>query len=158
MALFLIIFFLSFFLMGSYISLNIFHPISMAGLLIFNCFLISLFLMRTRVTWLFYLLVLMFLGGVIVIIIYITSLAANEKYFWASKFNWLNLTPLRLMGAFVIEDGPKKIIRRKFSFVGSLFELGFIIFLLSCFVILLLAIISVIKIIKLEEGHLIKRL
>lgn len=144
--------------MGSFISLTIFHPITMAGLLIFNCFIISLFIMWTRVTWLFYLLVLIFLGGVMVIIIYITSLAANEKIFWTSKFSWLNLTPLVFISVFVIDERTKKIIRRNFSFVGDLFGLSFIIFLLGCFIILLLTIISVIKIIKLEEGPLIKRL
>jgi len=35
----------------------------------------------------FYLLILMFLGGVIVIITYITSLAANEKLFYAPNFS-----------------------------------------------------------------------
>jgi len=135
------------------------HPVNLAGLLILRRLFISAFLILVSSSWLFYLLILMFLGGVIVIITYMTSLAANEKLFLVPNFKKFSLAPpLFLVLIFVQEDYTKFILTSEFSFVGGVFSVRFVFQLLTCFLLLLLAIIRVIKLIKLEDGPLVKRL
>merc|ERR1711970_1483685 len=57
------------------------HPISIGLILVLLSILSGAILIKMNITWFFYLLVLVFLGGVIVLIIYISTLAANEKFF-----------------------------------------------------------------------------
>merc|ERR1712002_713944 len=57
------------------------HPISIGLILVLLSILSGAILIKINITWFFYLLVLVFLGGVIVLIIYISTLAANEKFF-----------------------------------------------------------------------------
>jgi len=52
----------------------------MAYVLIGYAILVSIRLRTLSIRWFIYLLVLIFLGGVIILIIYITSMAANEKF------------------------------------------------------------------------------
>ena len=52
----------------------------MAYVLIGYAILVSIRLGTLSIRWFIYLLVLIFLGGVIILIIYITSMAANEKF------------------------------------------------------------------------------
>lgn len=134
------------------------HPVNLAGLLILRRLFISAFLILVSSSWLFYLLILMFLGGVIVIITYMTSLAANEKLFLVPNFKKFSLAPPFLVLIFVQEDYTKFILTSEFSFVGGVFSVRFVFQLLTCFLLLLLAIIRVIKLIKLEDGPLVKRL
>ena len=56
------------------------HPVLMAYVLIGYAILVSIGLRTLSIRWFMYLLVLIFLGGVIILIIYITSMAANEKF------------------------------------------------------------------------------
>ena len=104
----------------------------------------------------FYLLILIFLGGVMVIIMYITSLAANEKMFFSPK----NLFPLfMIILSFIPLSGHQKFfLSRNFIFVKRVYETTFIFLLIGRFIILLIGIIRVIKLIGLEKGPLIKRL
>ena len=55
------------------------HPVRMAIFLILICSFVRILIFKISYSWIFFLLILMFLGGVMVIVIYITSLAANEK-------------------------------------------------------------------------------
>ena len=52
----------------------------MAYVLIGYAILVRIRLRTLSIRWFMYLLVLIFLGGVIILIIYITSMAANEKF------------------------------------------------------------------------------
>ena len=56
------------------------HPVLMAYVLIGYAILVRIRLRTLSIRWFIYLLVLIFLGGVIILIIYITSMAANEKF------------------------------------------------------------------------------
>jgi NADH-ubiquinone oxidoreductase chain 6 len=75
-----------------FIVLN--HPISLGLVLIAHTLLISVV---TGVVgghfWFSYILFLVFLGGVLVLFIYITSLASNEKF----TFDWIGLLTLTLV-------------------------------------------------------------
>jgi len=100
----------------------------------------------------------MFLGGVIVIITYITSLAANEKLFYAHNFSLTWFLPLFIFLCSPLEENFKAGLSSNVSFVGGLYEINFLATLIFCFLVLLLAIVRVIKLMKLAEGPLIKRL
>lgn len=108
-------------------------------------------------SWLFYLLVLIFLGGVIIIITYITSLAANEKAFKQGGIKFLPVTIIPLW-LFFFDDASASKLLSSARLAKSLFEGEFSGILIFCFLILFLALISVVKLLKIEEGPLVKRL
>merc|ERR1712201_68821 len=61
------------------------HPIFFSIILIIRSIVIGIICMKINLSWFFYLLVLVFLGGVIILIIYINTLAINEKFFFIKK-------------------------------------------------------------------------
>merc|ERR1712024_80762 len=70
------------------------HPIFFSIILIIRSIVIGIICIKINLSWFFYLLVLVFLGGVIVLIIYINTLAINEKFFFYKtkfKLNYLIL-------------------------------------------------------------------
>ena len=141
-----------------FIALRSVHPLALALNLILVCFFLSCILIKLTFSWLFYLLILMFLGGIIVVVIYMASLAANEKIL---PFNRL---PLRVPLAtfisilFVLDENSFFKLSSTFSFSGDLLGVYFSPVLVSCFGILLLAMVRAVNLIKLEEGPLVKRL
>ena len=56
------------------------HPISLGIIIIIMALNIGLWAFYIVYSWFIYLLVLVFLGGVIVLIIYMSTLSANEKF------------------------------------------------------------------------------
>merc|ERR1712197_287715 len=66
------------------------HPIFFRVILIISSIIIGIICIKINLSWFFYLLVLVFLGGVIILIIYINTLAINEKfYFYKIKFKYM---------------------------------------------------------------------
>lgn len=137
------------------------HPLSLAGGLILYSILTGLLLGALVFSWLTYLLILVFLGGVMVLVVYITTLAANEKLIrirgggrlfivFRSRLLGLSflLAPSFAPGAL---QGVKNIII-------PLFEASNTTIYLFRTVYLLLALVCVVKVIKLEKGPLVKRL
>lgn len=133
------------------------HPIIISIRLIIICLILSLILLKISFSWIFFLLLLIFLRGVMVIITYMSSLAANEKIF----FGGLKLKRSSIFFIFIIiflDEVDVKKINSSFSFVRNLYDLRIFLTLLFCFLSLLLALIRLVKLIKLEEGPLVKRL
>ena len=135
------------------------HPVNIAGMLILIALLRSLFLGKLVMRWLLYLLALVFLGGVIVVLLFIVSVCANEKFFYKGNNSQLLSIAAWLLGALMInklrliEEGmsgvrlPLVLYQREGVFAFILF-MG----------VLVLCIFSVVKISKLESGPLVKRL
>lgn len=106
----------------------------------------------------FFLLILVFLGGVIILIGYIRTLASNEKiefklnkiilYFILSIFNIILLK----------ENYIFSIQSYSLSWVNSIYYTNHNILILFLFIYLLLTIVCVIKLIKIEGRPLVKRL
>merc|ERR1712055_1018333 len=117
-------------------------------------FLVSFF----TTSWIIYLLILVFLGGVIILIGYIRTLASNEKiefklnkiilYFILSIFNIILLK----------ENYIFSIQSYSLSWVNSIYYTNHNILILFLFIYLLLTIVCVIKLIKIEGRPLVKRL
>ena len=135
------------------------HPVRIAGLLILIALTRSLFLGKLVIRWVLYLLALVFLGGVIVVLLFIVSVCANEKFFYLVKENLAPGVVVWLVAGFLISK--VSILREGISGIGTPLVLyqsdglfRFILFML----VLVLCILRVVKIRKLESGPIVKRL
>ena len=126
------LFLLGVLLIFSYTAFLASHPIKIAILLIATCSLVRVFILKISYSWMFFLLVLIFLGGVIIIIIYMTSLASNEKNL---RINFLSTPILILAGAATpfIDSRFSVKSSSSFEFVKVLYELEFFFSLILCF-------------------------
>ena len=122
-------------------------------------FLIRIIIMKINISWFFFLLMLVFLGGVIVLVIYINTLSINEKFF-IKNFSFIDRVFIInfIIIAFILKKNIFiKINLNRFSPM-SLYENTNFFLLLFLILYLLLTIICVVKLIKFEYGPLIKRL
>nr|YP_010275991.1 NADH dehydrogenase subunit 6 [Clogmia albipunctata]UHY38880.1 NADH dehydrogenase subunit 6 [Clogmia albipunctata] len=72
------------------------HPLAMGIMLIIQTLTVAMIIgMMSKTFWLSYILFLTFLGGMLILFIYITSLASNEFFFF-------NMKMLLLMGSFFL--------------------------------------------------------
>nr|YP_010946944.1 NADH dehydrogenase subunit 6 [Sigmella digitalis]WGO57701.1 NADH dehydrogenase subunit 6 [Sigmella digitalis] len=70
----------------SFLFTQIKHPLSMGLILLIQTILISLMSgMITQSFWFSYILLIVFLGGMLILFIYVTSLASNEMFFMSTK-------------------------------------------------------------------------
>jgi len=141
------------------ILLSLTHPISLGIVLIFYSLLIGATTIIFRTPWFFYLLVLVFLGGVIILIIYIRTLAANEKFLMPGSFNYLLPIIIILFRVFILNNYNYAIKSSlNIRIVINLYEYSnrrLSIFLITY---LLITIVCVVKLVKFERGPLVGRL
>nr|WBK02755.1 NADH dehydrogenase subunit 6 [Negha inflata] len=79
------------------------HPLIMGFLLIIQTLLISLISgMMNNLFWFSYILFIIMIGGMMILFIYMTSLASNEKFNFSSSFFFMNLSILFLMILFIM--------------------------------------------------------
>ena len=152
------IFILFFFILIN-IILFISHPIFFSVILIFSSIIIGIICIKINLSWFFFLLVLVFLGGVIILIIYINTLAINEKFFFykiSNKFLYLILF-IVLAQIIFSKNFFFKINLSNFIAIGLYESINFI-SLIFLILYLLLTLICVVKLVKFEYGPLIKRL
>ncbi|YP_009058473.1 NADH dehydrogenase subunit 6 (mitochondrion) [Musca domestica] len=70
----------------NFIIMNIKHPLAMGLTLLIQTILVSMISgLMTKTFWFSYILFLVFLGGMLVLFIYVTSLASNEMFTFSSK-------------------------------------------------------------------------
>lgn len=136
------------------------HPISLGVILIGMSLIGGIILIKVGISWFFYLLVLVFLGGVIIIIIYMSTLASNEKFY-------LTITAPGIFFSAIVTYGSLLLLKSKYMVTsttggvmvrGSLYESGAMRVLFFLMVYLLLTIVSVVKLVKFEAGPLVARL
>merc|ERR1711997_1006343 len=107
-----------------------------------------------------YILVLIFLGGVIVLVVYITTLAANEKFIITVNYSRVMLiigVGLRFILFLIKPIEISVTIFPVISMVAVLFDCSNITIYVFRILYLLVALVCVIKIIKLEKGPLVVR-
>lgn len=139
--------------------MSISHPASLAGFLIIVALLIRSLLGVYSLSWFLYLLALVFLGGVIVVLLFMVSVCANEKFYTAKAPKSISFVVIPLIGVLIfnpILNFSRSF--RGFEFSRALYEieraLSFILFM--C--ILILCLVSVVGVRRLESGPLVKRL
>nr|QXG19521.1 NADH dehydrogenase subunit 6 [Drosophila serrata] len=82
----------------SIIFLNMIHPLAMGlTLLIQTIFICLLSGLMTKSFWYSYILFLIFLGGMLVLFIYVTSLASNEMFNLSIKLTMFSMTILMIL-------------------------------------------------------------
>jgi len=141
------------------IAITLSHPISLGIVIIVISVIIGVYILNLVYSWFFYLLILVFLGGVIVLIIYIRTLSANEK------FSPMVVTlPLFVLLALIMsitsnsltQSFSNRVTSR--SFISQLYQHKNARLLLFLIVYLLITLVCVVKLVKYEEGPLSKRL
>nr|YP_010894895.1 NADH dehydrogenase subunit 6 [Phortica longipenis]WJW73408.1 NADH dehydrogenase subunit 6 [Phortica longipenis] len=93
-------------IMTSIIFINMFHPLAMGLTLLMQTLLISLLTgLMTKTFWYSYILFLVFLGGMLVLFIYVTSLASNEMFNLSIKLTIFSMmfTLLFIILCFIID-------------------------------------------------------
>lgn len=137
--------------------MNVSHPVRLGALLVRIALINSLTLGKIVRRWLFYMLALLFLGGVMVVLLFIVSVCANEKFF----FQPVDFKPALLLGLRLIIIIPFSTKQERFSQINRALTVyqraNSFNFLIMVFR-LILCIIRVVKISKLEAGPLVKRL
>lgn len=138
------------------------HPLTIGLLLIIIRIIYAVIVaLRSTRSWLAYILILVFLRGLIVIIIYITRLASNENI----KINWQTLT-IRLGAAIILPylfkiKKKRQIINNQFFFDNNSFTIVYktynkLLIEVSLILILYLLVVLIvaIKIVSLKKGPL----
>jgi len=131
--------------------------VSLAIVLIIMASLIGRLIIKIVHPWFLYLLILVFLGGVIILIIYMRTLSANEK------FTPLNIpasalafpVPLYFVATYHANHVPLRI---NCGPMTSIYEANHVRILFFLIVYLLIALVCIVKLVIFEEGPLIKRL
>ena len=121
--------------------------------------MVGLMCIKITLSWFFYLLVLVFLGGVIVLIIYMNTLAINEKFLFykvKTKSAYFLMVLISIQILFYTNISIKVCATSSISI--NLYDSINIINLIFLILYLLLTLICVVKLVKFEYGPLIKRL
>jgi len=117
------------------------HPIIFITVIIFQALLVCLFSsLCVSTPWIALVLFLIFLGGVIVLFIYISSLASNENFLWLTKELIFSSAPVLFIAIFIflvypsfkniLNNMPESILYQLYSFKFLLLFLTFILYLL----------------------------
>jgi len=140
----------------SLLILSVSRPISLAILLISSAMICSIAAGLLFSSWIFYFLILIFLGGVIVVLIFITSVCTNTKLrlfiinrglLTSLSFGWF-LCSINIM---INNYSNLNFCLRIYSLEGLLILVFLILSLLLCMV-------RVVNVVKLEYGPLVFRL
>nr|YP_007026352.1 NADH dehydrogenase subunit 6 [Rutilia goerlingiana]AFV08633.1 NADH dehydrogenase subunit 6 [Rutilia goerlingiana] len=90
--------FLSLMMIFNFIFMNMKHPLAMGLTLLIQTLLISLISgLISKSFWFSYILFLIFIGGMLVLFIYMTSLASNEMFSFSMKLTIISFTLLTIM-------------------------------------------------------------
>nr|YP_009937137.1 NADH dehydrogenase subunit 6 [Subclytia rotundiventris]QNT26373.1 NADH dehydrogenase subunit 6 [Subclytia rotundiventris] len=89
---------MSIMLIFNFIFMNMKHPLAMGLTLLIQTMLISITTgLMTKTFWFSYILFLVFLGGMLVLFIYVTSLASNELFSLSIKLMFISMLIFLLM-------------------------------------------------------------
>ena len=141
------------------ILLRLSHPISLGIVLIFYSLLIGVTTIIFSAPWFFYLLVLVFLGGVIILIIYISTLAANEKFMRPKFPNPVLFIVVMVIIRFMLTNyNYSNKSSYNIRILINLYEYSNRSLSIFLIVYLLITIVCVVKLVKFERGPLVGRL
>nr|CAG30062.3 NADH dehydrogenase subunit 6 [Mesobuthus gibbosus] len=138
---------------GAFLLLNLLfffsnHPLVMGLILMGSTVLVAFsFFLLFKMSWFSYLLLLAFLGGLLVLFIYVASLASNEALKFEGKFLFFCIFFLFFLGEWVFGNSEFLIWKIYFFIPFSL-----IIFFLGVY--LLYTLLVVVEVSKMDEGPL----
>nr|QZP41091.1 NADH dehydrogenase subunit 6 [Geoscapheus dilatatus] len=141
------------------------HPLAMGLILLIQTIMISMITgLSTQSFWFSYVLFLIFIGGMLVLFIYITSLASNEMFIsynnlvdmmmmimpllvFLMKMNFLNLTNQESLMFLMINNSTPLPLLKLYSYPTGMLTIMMAIYLL-------ITLIAVVKIINIFSGPL----
>nr|YP_009727754.1 NADH dehydrogenase subunit 6 [Rhinoestrus usbekistanicus]QHX99787.1 NADH dehydrogenase subunit 6 [Rhinoestrus usbekistanicus] len=163
---------MSLLLLFNFIFMTMNHPLAMGLTLLIQTTLISLMTgMFMKTYWFSYMLFLVFLGGMLVLFIYVTSLASNEMFSFSTKlmlFSLSILIPLMLMMLLMDKNNFHQIINNEMNSIyqmisyisenslllNKLYNYPTNMLTMNLMIYLLITLIAVVKITKLSKGPL----
>nr|WKU84099.1 NADH dehydrogenase subunit 6 [Parhelophilus versicolor] len=90
-------------LIASFIFIQMNHPLSMGLMLLIQTILVSCITgLMTKSFWFSYILFLIFIGGMLVLFIYMTSLASNEMFSLSMKMTFSSIIGLGLLTLMIL--------------------------------------------------------
>lgn len=138
---------------------GVYSPILLAGALLIRAILTSIQLGLVINRWFFYFINLVFLGGVIVVVLFLCSVCSNNKLSFISSTRYpqlANLTILLILLRIISWGvGVERWDSRVFI-MNWLYQKGGVLSLFIIVIRLLICIIGVINIAKLDEGPIVK--
>jgi len=146
-----------FLVLASLTTLSI-HPLAIAGLLIVFSLAAAVFSFKLLSSWFFYMLALVFLGGVMVVLSFIVSLCRNEQ-FTLPPVKWLALSPALLVPFILVNNTPNQIIgHRDNQIIITLYQNDRSWCFIFIVITLIICMIRAVRLRKIERGPLVKRL
>nr|ASM82745.1 NADH dehydrogenase subunit 6 [Hapalopeza occipitalis] len=159
-------------LMGISLTLSIIflflnHPLSMGLILFIQAVMMCLISGSLSFSfWFSYILLLIYLGGMLVLFMYITSLASNEMFYFSNKiFFLIGILPLIMVGIYMMKINYKLNLHENMEYYNSLIiqsnsfllkmynqPMNMITIMLAAY--LFLTLIAVVKIINIYKGPL----
>merc|ERR1711915_437347 len=133
-------------------------PVYLAGLLLLFSGMSSLFLGKLLISWVIYFLFLVFLGGVIVVVLFIVSICNNEKFiFYPTSHPELFLV---LLFGLLFFNSSEKLSGgiSQFQLSYTLYDRSNTAVFMYLMLFLLLCLVRVVRVTKKEYGPLVKRL
>nr|UAM92186.1 NADH dehydrogenase subunit 6 [Geosesarma faustum] len=143
------------------------HPLAMGLTLLIQTILISITMgLSIYSFWFSYILFLIFLGGMLVLFIYVASLASNESFFFSNSllflflimffisFIFLFMDPFLLLNSSSLQISSFKLLMSTSFIINWIYNISSMIFTIFIISYLLLMLIVVVKIINLFKGPL----
>jgi len=130
------------------------HPLMLCLVLILLATTIGGLRGLVFIKWIFYAVVLIFLGGIIVVFIYITTLAGNEKFHIASPNSWLLV--FMISRSYIYSHAPKLPQFKKEIFMSHIYFSRATPLLWFLIIFLFSTLIITIKLAENFKGSLIK--
>jgi len=111
--------------------------------------------------WNMYIILLVFLGGIIVLICYIRTLTLNDKFIFENKYSVLYTCTLIILLSFMFTQNEKIIfwkISDNHNSIKFFYDIPNMCIFIFLIVYLLFCIVVVVKIVSIDKGPIISRL
>nr|AYP72669.1 NADH dehydrogenase subunit 6 [Colasposoma sp. EMHAU-15070314] len=136
------------------------HPLSMGFMIILMTILISLTTGMLNLNfWFSYILFLVLIGGMLILFIYMTSIASNEKFKFSGKMLIINLMISSIL--LIISENSIFVKMKNYNFISNemenmtnlkYFSTSMTMILISAMIYLLITLIMIVKMTKKDKG------
>nr|YP_009470469.1 NADH dehydrogenase subunit 6 [Rhadinosa nigrocyanea]AVF96884.1 NADH dehydrogenase subunit 6 [Rhadinosa nigrocyanea] len=155
---------LSYFIMiTSMMFMMLNHPILLSMMILIQTTLISLKIaMNIKITWFSYVLFLVMVGGMLVLFLYMTNVASNEKFYVSNKIIIMVMLMIPTTMIMSMNKNQKfksineSIINYKYT-LNKMFNETFSLMIIMMMIYLLITMIMAVKLTDLDKGPLRKK-
>nr|ALO77525.1 NADH deshydrogenase subunit 6 [Scydmaeninae sp. 840139] len=138
------------------------HPLSMGIILMIQTFLVCLITgMMISNFWLSYILFLIMVGGMLILFMYMTSIASNEKFKFSNKIFLYLMISIMMLIFFMLKDNFFLILMNSYQMkmflnfnLSKFFNYPYNFMLMLLIIYLFITLIATVKIINMKMGPL----